>query len=317
MGKLQQDVGILNENDVLRQMIGETEKLMVSITSASAPAVMRQNTEAHALLDRLAAGGADMRAERSRLDTIDDRILKFSKEIVKAVGGPANFAALRNEASGTYSNARWWRLDDEVAAANRSRMTKIGIGVGALAVVLLLGFLLRGVLFPPDPVGDAIFGMQAGLRDNDMPRALSALDAGLTKVPTSTTLLAWQGLLLERMNDPRSEQSFAKGFEVAGEERFLLERAQVAVQMGDNDRAIADTTRALELNPNSAEAYYIRSSGFEGREELQRALEDLDKTSELAQASGNDTLYATARIRAGTLMQRVMGGGGATNTPAP
>ncbi len=117
------------------------------------------------------------------------------------------------------------------------------------------------------------------------------------------------------MNDPRSADSFAKAQEIAGEERMLLERAQVSVMLGDNDRVIADATRAIELNPNSAEAYYIRSSGYEGREELERAIEDLDKTSQLAQAAGNDTLFATARIRTGTLMQRVMGGAGATATP--
>lgn len=315
MGKLQQDVGILNDSDVLRNMIGDAEKLLVSITPASAPALLRKNSQAHALLDQLANGGADMRAERSRLDTIDDRIVNYAKEIVKAAGGAAKFAELRSEAAGAYADARWWRLDDEVAAANRSRLTKLGIAAGILAVVLLAGFLLRGVLFPPDPVGDAVFGVQAGLRDNDVPRALSSVELGLTKLPTNTTLLVWQGILQERMSDARSEQSFAKAIEIAGEERFLLERAQIAVQLGDNDRVIDDATRALELNPNSAEAYYIRSSGYEGREELQRALEDLDKSAALAQEAGNDTLYATSRIRAGTLMQRVMGGGGATATP--
>lgn len=317
MGKLQQDVGILNEGDVLRQMISETEKLMVSITPASASAVLRKHTEAHALLDKLANGGADMRAERSRIETTDDRIVNYAKLFVKAVGGPASYAALRNEVAGNYANMRWWRLDDEVAAANRSRLIKIGVGVGALLLVLLMGYLLRGVLFPPDPVGDAVFGVQAGLRDNDLPRALSAVETGLTKVPTNTTLLVWQGVLLERMNDPRSAQSFEAAQEIAGEERMLLERAQVSVMLGDNDRVIEDATRAIELNPNSAEAYYIRSTGYEGREELERAIEDLDKTAQLAEAAGNDTLFATARIRTGTLMQRVMGGGGATATPVP
>jgi hypothetical protein len=315
MGKLQQDVGILNDSDVLRQMIGETEKLLVSITPATAPAVMRKNTELHALHDQLASGGADMRAERSRMETTDERLVKYAGVIVKATGGAAGFAALRNEAAGEYAHAPWWRLDDHVAAANRRRLIKIGAGVGALAVVLLLGFLLRGVLFPPDPVGDAVFGVQAGLRDNDLPRALVAVELGLTKLPTNTTLLVWQGMLLDMQKDPRSAQAYAKAEEIAGEERFLLERAQIAVQLGDNARTIEDATRAIALNPQSAEAYYIRSTGYEERNELQRALEDLDKAAALAQETGNDTLFATARIRSGTLMQRVMGGGGETATP--
>lgn len=316
MGKLQQDVGILNEADALRQMIGETETLMVSITPASAPAVLRQNTAAHALLDRLANGGADMRAERSRLDTTDERIINHASRIVKVTGGAAGFAALREEAAGDYADSRWWRLDDEVAAANRSRLIKICVGVGALAVVLLLSYLMRGLLFPPDPVGDTLFAMQAGLRENDVPRALTAVETGLTKVPTSTTLLVWQGVLFEKANDPRSADAFAKAKEIEGEERFLLERAQVFVQIGDNDRAIEDATRAIEMNPKSAEAYYLRSSGYEGKDDIQRALDDLDKSATLAQEAGNDTLFATARVRAGTLMQRLMGSGDSNNATA-
>ncbi len=307
MGKLRQDAGILNESDVLRQLIGEMEKLMVTITPASAPALLRQNTQAHALLDRLANGGADMRAERSRLDTIDERIMNRAREMLRAAGGAEGFATLRETDAGAYADARWWRLDDEVAAANRSRLIKIGVGVGALAVVLLLSFLLRGVLFPPDPEGDAIFGVRAGLQENDLPRALSAVEAGLTKVPTSTTLLVWQGVLLEKMNDPRSMGAFAKAKEVAGEKNFLLNRAQILVQLGENDRVIEDATRAIELDPKSAEAYYIRASGHEGTGEVQRALDDLEKSATLAQEAGNDTLFATARVRAGTLMQQLMG----------
>jgi tetratricopeptide (TPR) repeat protein len=315
MGKLQQDAGILNDSDVLRRMIGETEKLMVSITPASAPAILRNHTEAHALLNRLADGGADMRAEQSRLETIDERIVNYARQFVKAVGGAPAFAALRNEVAGDDATLRWWRLDDVVAAANRSRLIKIGAGVGALLLVLLMGYLLRGVLFPPDPVGDAVFGVQTGLRENDLPRALAAVASGLTKVPTSTTLLVWQGVLLERADDPRSADSFAQAQEIAGEERLLLERAQIFVMLGENDRVIADATRALAINPNSAEAFYIRSSGYEGKDDIQRALDDLDRTAQLAEAAGNDTLFATARIRSGTLMQRAMGGAGATATP--
>ena len=304
MGKLQQDAGILNEGDALRAMIAECEKLLATVSTANAAALMEHATDAHALLDKLERAGSDTRSEQSRLDTIDERIVKNAKRIVSASGGTLAFIALRQRlAVGDASNERWWRLDDVLAEQRTAQIRKLAIA-GAVVIVLgIAAYLARGVLFPPDPVGDALVAAQRALGQNDTATALSAIDAGLTIVPTNTQLLVWRGAVLELRGDPTAVDMFAQARARAGDKTFLLERAQADLVLGNNDRPIADLTALIVIDPNAPEAYFLRATAFENKRQFDRAMADLETAADTAQRAGNDTLYATARVRLGTLMQ--------------
>ena len=54
-----------------------------------------------------------------------------------------------------------------------------------------------------------------------------------------------------------------------------------------------------------AEAYYLRASGYELKNDLKAAVADLEKCASLAEAQNNESLFATTRIRLGNLMQRI------------
>lgn len=54
-------------------------------------------------------------------------------------------------------------------------------------------------------------------------------------------------------------------------------RGFVWMLKGNNDRVIADSTRAIELRPNYADAYFIRASGYAYKGEKNKALSDLEK----------------------------------------
>lgn len=302
MGKLQQEVGILNEGDVLRETISQCEKDLADIRPESAHDLMRNATIARDLLAELHADGADIRAEKARFGTVEERIVKNAKQIVTAIGGPDAFAALRQQISPT-ATERWWRLDDEVALARRRTWQRIGIGAVIIALIGLSGFLLRGVLFPHDPVGDAVFAAQAALRDGDGARAINAIDLGLTNVPTSTTLLIWKAALLEQQAQPNASGIYAQAQAMMPERDFVLEKSQVNLMLGNYEQVISDTTQLINAYPDLAEAYFIRASGYESRNDNAQAIQDLEAAARIAEASGNDTLYATARVRMGMLMQ--------------
>jgi tetratricopeptide (TPR) repeat protein len=306
MGKLQQEVGILNEGDVLRETISQCEKDLADIGPESARDLMHNATVARDLLAELRADGADIRAEKSRFGTVEERMVKNAKQIVTAVGGPDAFAALRQQISPT-ATERWWRLDDEVALARRRMWQRIGIGLALIALIGLAGYLLRGVLFPPDPVGDAVFAAQAALRDQDAAEALNAVELGLTTVPTSTTLLIWKGALLDQQNDPSAASAFEAAKAILSEREFLLERSQVNLLLGDYDQVISDTTTLIDSFPNPAEAYFVRASAHESRNDTVQAIHDLEEAAKIAEATGNDTLFATARVRLGMLIQSSTG----------
>ena len=315
MGKLQQEVGILNEGDALRALIGECEKALVAINAQNVGPLLTNVAEAHRLLDRLRTSGADVRAEEARLQTVDERMIRNAKQIVAAVGGTQQFIALRQQIA-PHLRERWWNLEEEVVAARRQLFKRFAIGAAVLVAIGIVGFLLRGVLFPPNPVGDAVFAAQAALREGDVQKAIQAIEQGLGAEPSSTTLLIWKGALLERQNDPAGAAALEAARSALGEKDYLLEKAQVNLLLGENDRVIADMTRLIETIPDPAEAYYIRATAFENKNELWRAIRDLEAASEIAQRTGNDTLFATARIRMGVLMQTAPGAGAApTATP--
>ena len=179
MGKLQQDAGILNDSDVVRAVIADCERMLASISPANAATLMEQATDAHLALDRLAHAGSDVRPEQVRLDTIDERLIRNAQRIVTALGGSGAFAALRQRlAAGEYSGARWWRLDDILAAQRQALLRRMAL---TGAVILMLGiaaYLFRGVLFPPDPVGDAVTAAGRALSQHDTQTALRDIDAG-------------------------------------------------------------------------------------------------------------------------------------------
>jgi tetratricopeptide (TPR) repeat protein len=87
------------------------------------------------------------------------------------------------------------------------------------------------------------------------------------------------------------------------EKDFVLEKSQVNLMLGNYEQVISDTTRLINAYPDLAEAYFIRASGHESRNDNAQAIQDLEEAARIAEASGNDTLYATARVRLGMLMQ--------------
>lgn len=304
MGKLQQEVGILNEGDALRALIAECEKALVAVTPENVRALLTNVAQAHRLLDGLRTSGADMRAEEARLQSVEERLTKQAQPIVAAAGGEQAFAALRR-AIAPDLQAPWWALEEVVAANRRRRLKRLAVSLAIVAVIGVVGFLLRDVLFPPNPVGDALFAAQAALREGDTARALQAIERGLEAAPSNPTLLVWKGALLERQNDPAGAAAFESARAILGEQDFLVERAQAYLLLGESDRVIADMTRLIATEPDPAEAYFIRATAYENTNQLWQAIQDLEAAAEIAQRTGNDTLFATARVRMGVLMQSV------------
>src|SRR6516164_8432899 len=69
----------------------------------------------------------------------------------------------------------------------------------------------------------------------------------------------------------------AKDSAIAHHERALSYRSK-----GDSDRAIADLSEAIRLDPKYAEAYYLRGVSYRNKGDLARAISDYSETIRLA-----------------------------------
>ncbi len=302
MGKLQQPSFILNEGDQLRAHLAECEQALASLDAQRAQALLRNAAEAHRLLDRLRAAGADVRAEAARWQTVTERMVKDAERIVNAAGGTQKFAALRQQIAPQLDEP-WWALEAIVAARRRRLIQQAIVGFAILAAIGLVGFLLRDVLFPPNPVGDAIFAAQSALQQGDVSRALGAIEEGLQAAPNHPTLLTWKGTLLDARNDPAAAALLAAARAGLGERDFLLEQSQVNLLLGRYERVIADMTYAIERFADPADAYMMRATALEQQGNLPQAIRDLEAAAAIAERIGNDALFATARVRMGMLLQ--------------
>ncbi len=310
MGKLQQQITVLSDADQLRLRIDRAEKILRFDTPDAARDLLASLHEAHRMADRLErdSPGIDLRPERARLSGLDERALRNARSLVKALGGMAAFEQFRQQFDAQPDDL-WWQLDAKIALDRRrlvQRLVTTGVVLAALGVIV---FLARDILFPYNPVSDAVSNAGVKLDAGDLPAALAEVEAGLDIVPDSAELLVWKGILLRLMGDEAgSAEAFGQARQYARDEvEFYLMRGQAWIRVGRYDDVIADADAALAIAPNSAEAYYLRATGHEGKGDVFQAMMDVDRSAQLAQDAGNDALYALARYRYAMLMQANIG----------
>lgn len=306
MGKLQQQVTVLSSADELRLRIDHAEKILRFDTSDAARDLLAALHQAHRMADQLErdSPGIDLRPERARLSGLDDRVLRNAKSLVKALGGMAAFEQFRRQFDAKPDDL-WWQLDARIALDRRRLLQRLVTTGVVLAVLGVIVFLARDFLFPYNPVSEAVSNAGVRLDAGDLPAALAEIESGLVAAPDSAELLVWKGILLKLMGDEQgSEQAFEASRRYArNETEFYLLRGQTYIRIGRYDDVIADADAVLAIDPDSAEAYYLRATGYEGKGNVFQAMMDVDQSAQLAQDAGNDALYALARYRYAMLMQ--------------
>jgi hypothetical protein len=304
MGKLQQSSVPLNEADGMRALLATCERDIASPTPANVRGLFEMLAAVEFTTAKLESFGTDLRPEASRLESLHDRIAHDATKMVKLLGGVGAYVAMRQSLQPA-TDGPAWQLDRMLAAQRTQRLRTFLVTCVTLAVLSGAFWWFRDTLLPPDPIGDIADAAQRTLLEGGSAQAaLAQIDAGLTLSPTSPLLLTWRSVLLDDVDAGKSREAAAQAAAQIGERQFLLERATLNVQIDRPAAVIADANALIALDPQIPEAYYLRASGHELRNENSAAIADLEKCAALAEAQGNATLFANARIRLGNLMQR-------------
>lgn len=313
MGKLFVPSQIRAPADHVREALDEAERMMPSLRGKGRQVVrlLHLLDQIEEMLAELEASGLDMRAERSRFETVQGRLRRYRRRFLSEAG-----AALKEErAIARPGQARWWWFLDEAAAQERRRKLRRSLA-GSLAVAIILAaawFAYDRFIAPPPNVRQAFRRTAHGkalVEERDLEAALAEFEAAAALTPDDPDPWLWQGVIQSELDEPdAAEAAFAAARPLyEAESDFLLGRSITYLRVGNLDAASADVEQAILVAPDSGMAYYVRSSIAVAQGNYAAAIADLERAAELAQEVGDAQLEAAARVQLGVIAQQLSGG---------
>lgn len=118
----------------------------------------------------------------------------------------------------------------------------------------------------------------ARLARQDHDGALADFTQALRLDPSDADSAAGRARIhFRRQHYPQAITDFTEAIRLRSHAGLYLERGQAHAALNDWERAIADFDRAIELEPDLAEAYHRRGLAYAARQDLDRARADLDE----------------------------------------
>ena len=294
--------------DDAREALGKAGACIASI-SGSGP----KGLEILYLLDTAAsriedaeAAGADVRAERGRLETAWSSLRRQARVFIREVG-PA-LADARAHRESTHPGP-WWTLDLEYARMQRRSLGRAALG--ALTVVLLLGIswlVYEHFIAPPPEIRQAFTHIARGeerATQGDLTGALEEFEAAAALAPNEIEPHLWLGVLRQSTGDGGGAQAAYDSVRALGleERELLLERGSLFLQLGNLEAAQQDAQAAIQLAPEWGYGHYLRASVEEAAGEIEAAIDDYRVAADLAREAEDAELEAAARVQMGLLIQ--------------
>ena len=297
--------------DRIREALGQAE-LLASRLRGAGPQVLEllhlldQGADA---LAELEAGGADVRAERARFETVQRQLRRRQGLFLAEAGG----ACQEERAAVQPDPARWWWFLDEAVVQQRVRRLRrwlLGILVAAL-VLSGVWWAYDRFIAPPPQVRQAYQLSLSGetlAGAGDLRAALAQFEAAAALTPEDPEPWIWQGVIRSELGELDDAQA---AFETARslyqtDFDFLLDRGRAYLRVGNLDAASADIEQAILESPDSGHGYLLRSGVAMERGDYAAAVADLEQAAELAQAAGDAQLEAVARAQRAMVIQLQM-----------
>ncbi|MHB1317338.1 MAG: tetratricopeptide repeat protein [Anaerolineae bacterium] len=293
-----------------RQTEGRIRALELSVAGldrSDPVALLQARSSVEADLTALEQLGRDVRAERSRLDTVDNILRSHASVLVRRADGTGGLATLR--ARFDPSEEHWWWWLDEAVAESRRREAKrfVFIVVAAAVVLLLVKVVLDRTGGTPEEKQAAVYSSQGQQRmvQGDNAGAIEAYELSIAVLEPQPDVWAALAVLYDIQGEPaRATEAFVRTAELVAEPaaaEAVIARYYELVQ--DCESALTHAQLAVDADSSYANAYLARGSALECLDRWEEALNDYEHASELASAQGEDALYVLARTRMGMLMQ--------------
>ncbi|MDI7275775.1 MAG: tetratricopeptide repeat protein [Anaerolineae bacterium] len=296
--------------DDLRELLTQAELIVANLRGAGSRAqtLLFLMDTIQGLMARLLETGVDLRAEATRIETIERLLLSKDGVLVREMQRLGGLARAREQVKPPPAQW-WWYLDHRVAERQQHLLRRALVISAGIAAALLIFSLAYKYVFPPDPKQVAVMEKSSqadqAIQTGDLATALQLYREAAEIRPEDPELQIWVGVLAEKLGqvDGAAQAYGAAEAQLADRARFLMQRAMTWLRLGELDRAEADAQASLAANPDLAESYFVLGGIYEARGNVGGAVVAFEKTAELAEKANNSALIVMAKTRLGMLLQ--------------
>lgn len=295
--------------DQVRAKLTQAEELLPKLDGTNVETFLVLLDEIEAALQALEDEGVDVRPERTRQESILNRLEMEPQRVVGAARRAGGLAKLRQ--AHPPAQGFWWHLDQVVRERQRRFLTRLLTILAGLALVGIGGYWLLMRLFPPDPHAVLMSEVTSDLQElaiqEDWQAALARIEAAKAQLDREDPeLYVWESAVAERLGDTaRAQTALERAFQLTPPEdhwNLWVTVGNVRLVVGDVAGAQAAAEQAQALAPDQALVYYLLGNVAEADRRYQEAIRYYEQAFELAQDT-DPQLAAMSRVRLGFLLQ--------------
>ena len=296
--------------DALREEIQHAElavaALRPGVDREQVLGLLRRLDRIDAVVASLEARHVDLRAERVRVETIQNMLLSRGKIVARTLAG--EWDALRAEVEATLP--RWWWYLDQHVASDRDQQRR-RVGWIAAGVVLALGVLVAAYLLflqPDEGVRRqiALVSQAEGLiGEGAYAEAMALYQQAEAAAPEDPDLPLAIAVLHEALGEPAAAaEAYARAEALYGDKAlYWAYRSGRYLFLGWWAEGASAAQEAIALDPELALAYCHLGGAYEAQGQIDEAMAAVRRCRELAQAHNQDELYVLATSRLARLLQ--------------
>ena len=263
-----------------------------------------------------AAYGQDtssVRAEETRWESLRKRLVANPQLVVTAAANAGGLSKLRSQHATAVG--AWWHLDTAVAQQRTQTRQRVGLVIGAIALVALVWWGVTTFFPATDPITNTTTAIEQLVAAQKWPEALTVVVQARQTQPADADLLLWAAVLHEQVgNVALAQTTLAQAQQQFGGEPavFWTQVGNKRQQVGNLAGAEAAGQQALASAPQDPQVTFLLGSVAEARGDMVQAANYFSQTIALA-GDTNPELSVMTKVRMGNLMPRLE----ALPNPAP